>query len=65
MFPFTPHTTLRLNFGLGGSLFLGVLKHSIGDVRNVPQVPPVEKSWSPVIHKGPLTTLSQSVAGNA
>ncbi|WP_277876549.1 MULTISPECIES: hypothetical protein [unclassified Leptolyngbya] len=22
MFPFTPHTTLRLNFGLGGSLFL-------------------------------------------
>ncbi len=23
MFPFTPHTTLRLSFGLGGSLFLG------------------------------------------
>ncbi len=23
MFPFTPHTTLRLSFGLGGSLFSG------------------------------------------
>ncbi|MEB3292954.1 MAG: thioredoxin [Synechococcales bacterium] len=23
MFPFTPHTTLRLNFGLGGSFYLG------------------------------------------
>jgi hypothetical protein len=23
MFPFTPHTTLRLSFGLGGSLYSG------------------------------------------
>jgi hypothetical protein len=30
MFPFTPHTTLRLDFGLGGSFFLNkiaIIRH--------------------------------------
>ena len=33
MFPFTPHTTLRLDFGLGGSLFLnGFNRHFVSNL---------------------------------